>query len=115
MVTAASEAAYANPFTVKLPLLRVAHASDAENARHMSQVKTTLEEKARQNKDLIADSVDAEDSLSRDISTKGVPAGSRARKQQPSGNPLLFDFEHYHDPELTPRSKWQQKTAILDA
>ena len=28
---------------------------------------------------------------------------------------MLFDFEHYHDPELTPRRKWQQKTVILDA
>ena len=28
---------------------------------------------------------------------------------------MLFDFEHYHDPELTPRKKWQQKTVILDA
>jgi hypothetical protein len=39
-----SSAAYANPFTVKLPLLRVAHASDAENEQYMNQLKTTLGE-----------------------------------------------------------------------
>jgi len=63
---------------------------------------------------LKADSNEGTESLSRDISTKGVPTGSRQR-QEPSGNPLLFDFEHYHDPELTPRKKWVQKSAILEA
>lgn len=81
----------------------------------MNQLKTTLEEQARKNKNLLADSAEADDSLSRDISSKGVPGTGTRHKQQPSGNPLLFDFDHYHDPELTPRRKWQQKTAILDA
>ena len=106
-MTTAAASNYANPFTVKLPLLRVAHASDADNQHQMNQLRTTLEEKAAQNKNLIADSVDADDSLSRDISSKGIPsANDRRQRQQPSGNPLLFDFEHYHDPELTPRAKW---------
>ena len=86
----------------------------------MDLLKTTLEEQSRKNKNLIANSLDVDgedDSLSRDISTRGVPAQNARQKkgQQPSGNPLLFDFEHYHDPELTPRKKWRQKTAILDA
>ena len=44
-----------------------------------------------------------------------MPSGTGRQRQQPGNNPLLFDFEHYHDPELTPRKKWQQKTVILDA
>lgn len=68
---------YANPFQVKLPLLRVAHATDAENQQHMNQLKTTLDEQDRKNKNLIQDS---DDSLSRDISNKGVPtSGARQR------------------------------------
>ena len=69
---------------MKLPLLRVAHASDAESQQHMEKLKTTLEEQARKNKNLIANSLDvddADDSLSRDVSTKGVPT-SEARQRQ---------------------------------
>ena len=107
-------ASYANPFTVKLPLLRVAHATDAEHQQQLNQVRSNLQEQAKSNMNVVADSGD--DSLSRDISSKGIPsADARQQRQQPSGNPLLFDFEHYHDPELTPRQKWQQKTVILDA
>jgi len=59
---------------VKLPLLRVAHATDGENSQQLDKLKTTLEEHARRNKDLVANSLEADDdSLSRDISTKGVP------------------------------------------
>ncbi len=65
----------------------------------MNHLKTTLEDQARKNKDLVHNSLDADDdSLSRDISSKGVPSASTRQKQNPSGNPLLFDFEHYHDP-----------------
>ena len=66
---------------------------------------------------MLANSVDASDSLSRDISTKGKPSKDQSGKslQRPEGTPLLFDFEHYQDPELTPRKKWQQRVAILDA
>lgn len=82
----------------------------------MNQLKTTLDEQNRKNKNLVHDSLDADDdSLSRDISSKGVPTSGARQKQQPSGNPLLFDFEHYHDPQLTPRKKWQQKIVIVDA
>ena len=41
----ASTQAYANPFAVKLPLLRVAHPSQAENAASLDQAKTTLAQK----------------------------------------------------------------------
>ncbi len=30
-------------------------------------------------------------------------------------NPLLFDFNHNYDPELTPRRAWQQKVQTLEA
>ena len=49
----------------------------------MDKLKTTLEEQARKNKNLMANSLEAdeaEDSLSRDISTKGVPT-SEARQR----------------------------------
>ena len=36
--------AYSNPFSVKLPLLRVAHASDAENQHQLDKLKTTLQD-----------------------------------------------------------------------
>lgn len=43
-----------------------------------------------------------QDDLSRgDISTKGVPS------QPEQKNPLLFDFDHNYDPQLTPRRPWQ--------
>ena len=28
---------------------------------------------------------------------------------------MLFDFDHYYDPELTPRRKYTQKIVILDS
>ena len=43
-MTTAAASNYANPFTVKLPLLRVAHASDADNQHQMNKLRTTLEE-----------------------------------------------------------------------
>ena len=44
MSSSQGAAAYANPFTVKLPLLRVAHASDAENVNQMNQVRSNLQD-----------------------------------------------------------------------
>lgn len=49
--------------------------------------------------------VDIEDSISKEISSKGVP-------QRPT--PIMFDFEHNHDPRLTPRRNWQQKVQLID-
>jgi len=82
---------------------------------HLTQAKTAVDEQVRKNRSLAAEADAHEDSLSRDVSSKGVPGSDVRQKQQPSGNPLLFDFEHYYDPELTPRKKWQQRNAILDA
>ena len=28
---------------------------------------------------------------------------------------MLFDFEHYYDPELTPRKNWKTKVVNLDS
>ena len=75
-MTSANTGSYSNPFTVKLPLMRVAHASDQENAQHMNHLKTTLDKQAQQNRNLIANSMDGDDSLSRDISSKGVPTST---------------------------------------
>ena len=64
---------YTNPFAVKLPLLRVAHPTDEHNQQEINKLKTTLGEKAKRDKNLLAESLDQEDSLQRDESTKGVP------------------------------------------
>ena len=53
--------------------------------------------------------MDSSDEFARDISTKGVP------KTTAENNPLLFDFNHNYDPELTPRRSWQQKVKQLEA
>ena len=66
---------YTNPFAVKLPLLRVAHPSSADNEHEIDKLKTTLAEKSKKN--MLTDSQDAEDSLTRDLSTKGVPPRSK--------------------------------------
>ena len=53
--------------------------------------------------------MDSSDEFARDISTKGVP------KTTAENNPLLFDFNHNYDPELTPRRSWQQRVKQLEA
>ena len=65
---------YSNPFAVKLPLLRVAHPSADEGKREVEKVKTTLGQKSKAN--MLDESLDVEDSLQRDVSTKGVPGKS---------------------------------------
>lgn len=64
---------------------------------------------------------DLEDSLQRDISTKGVPAATmnanptmQSHSQLKNATPLMFDFEHNRDPSLTPRREWQQKVQLLE-
>ena len=52
---------YSNPFAVKLPLLRVAHPSGEDNKLELDKVRTTLGEKSKKN--LLNESLDAEDSL----------------------------------------------------
>lgn len=37
------------------------------------------------------------------------------RQTSEQKNPLLFDFDHNYDPQLTPRRPWQQKVITLDA
>ena len=104
---------YSNPFAVKLPLLRVAHPSGEDNKLELDKVRTTLGEKSKKN--LLNESLDAEDSLQRDASTKGVPGKKTGTAHQQAHNPLLFNFEHYYDPELTPRKNWQTKVVNLDS
>lgn len=72
---------YTNPFAVKLPLLRVAHPSAEDNAHELDKLKTTLGEKKKRDKNLLNESLDAEDSLTRDLSTKGVPPRSKDAQQ----------------------------------
>ena len=61
------------------------------------------------------------ENLSQNVSTKGVPRNEQSPPQKLAAkgvsrqNPVLFDFEHPTDPELTPRKRWQQKVSILDA
>ena len=87
-------------FAVKMPLLRVAHPSDEDCKKELDRLK-------KQSKPAYEESAD---DLVREVSTKGVPKGvSEAR------NPLLFDFNHNYDPELTPRRSWQQKVATLES
>jgi len=68
----------------------------------------------QQRRNLDDDDEDDEDDLARNISSKGVPAQSKsslskdqAKTFQQKHNPLLFNFDHYYDPELTPRKGWQ--------
>ena len=83
-------------FVVKMPLLRVAHPSDEDCKKELDRLKKQIKPIIEEN---------SED-LVRDISTKGVPKGTHE-----ANNPLLFDFNHNYDPELTPRRSWQQKVA----
>ena len=73
-----------------MPLLRVAHPSEEDCRKELDRLKSNL----------------TTEDLTRDISTKGS-------RQKPSVNPLLFDFEHNYDPQLTPRRKWEQKVIVL--
>ena len=59
--------------------------------------------------------MDQEDSLQRDESSKGIPRSKDGQLHQQTHNPLLFNFEHYYDPELTPRKNWQNKYVNLDS
>ena len=87
-------------FAVKMPLLRVAHPSDEDSKRELERLK----QKSKQAR------VDSSDDFARDISTKGVPKNAAVEN-----NPLLFDFNHNYDPELTPRRSWLQKVQQLEA
>ena len=75
-------------YQVKMPLLRVAHPSEEQCAQELDRLKSKTET----------------------ISTKGVRQPPDTLK-----NPLLFDFEHNYDPQLTPRRNWQQKVVHLEA
>lgn len=61
----------------------------------------------------IDDHESALENLSQNVSTKGVPKKQESPNQKVATkgtsrqNPLLFDFEHPTDPELTPRKRWQ--------
>jgi hypothetical protein len=83
-------------FAVKMPLLRVAHPSDDDCKRELERLK-------KQN---AKPEVDSSDDLTRNISTKGVP---KQNSDKVDRNPLIFDFDHNYDPELTPRRAWKQK------
>ena len=85
-------------FAVKMPLLRVAHPSDEDCKRKLDRLKRQPAYEANA------------DDFEREVSTKGVPKGVSEAK-----NPLLFDFNHNYDPELTPRRSWQQKVATLES
>ena len=63
---------------MKLPLLRVAHPSAEDGRAELDKLKTTLGEKSRRDKNLLNESLDPEDSLQRDISTKGVPKDGKS-------------------------------------
>ena len=63
---------------MKLPLLRVAHPSAEDGKVELDKLKTTLGEKSRRDKNLLNESLDPEDSLQRDISTKGVPKDGKS-------------------------------------
>ena len=99
---------YSAPIAVKLPLLRVAHPSGEQCEAEVQKLRNNLTAPA-----LGRNVLDSQDSLGRDISTKGVPAKTATREN----NPLLFNFDHYsaNDKELTPRSNWQKKVYHLDA
>jgi hypothetical protein len=101
---------YTNPFQIKLPLLRVAHPTDADRNREIEKVKNELA-KTRQSQNLV-ESGDS-DAFVGKPSTKGVTG-----KPAPSldtHNPSLFNFDHCYDPALTPRKGWQQKVTHLEA
>jgi len=82
----------AGAFAVKMPLLRVAHPSDEDCKRELDRLKKSSMQKNEE----------SNDDLVREISTKGVPKTTNEAR-----NPLLFDFNHNYDPELTPRRSWQ--------
>ena len=113
--TAKSTEAYANPFAVRLPLLRVAHPTDDDKNREVENVRKELEKSRSKN---LIESQDSDD-LDRNISMKGVPAAKPSSSGQTpfqqNHNPLLFNFEHYYDPALTPRKGWIQKVSHLEA
>ena len=95
--------------------MRVAHPSSDAQDSQLKKVRDQLHERSRANdEDLFADSDDglSGNIVKGQISSKGVPNKKAPLKQT---NPMLFDFEHYYDPELTPRKKYTQKLAILDA
>ena len=92
---------YTNPFQVKLPLLRVAHPSDADKTREIEKVRTEI---AKTNL------IQSAESDGFKPSTKGVPTQAKAEH-----NPSLFNFDHCYDPALTPRKGWQQKVTHLEA
>jgi len=76
-------------YTVKMPLLRVAHPSEDAQQKETAKIKAKFPE--------TYNAIDIEDSLTRDISTKGVPRT----------NPQMFEFRNSNDPQLTPRRGWQ--------
>jgi hypothetical protein len=69
--TTKSAEVYANPFAVRLPLLRVAHPTDDDKNREVEKVRKELEKSRSKN---LVESQDSDD-LARNISIKGVPAG----------------------------------------
>lgn len=74
-------------YQVKLPLLRVAHSSEEDCKREIERLKQSIQ-------------ANDPPSGSNQISTKGV------RAQHNERNPLIFDFDHNYDPQLTPRRGW---------
>lgn len=81
-ISTKSQESYANPFTVKLPLLRVAHPTDDDKNREVEKVRKEIE-KSRQSKNLV-ESVDSDD-LARNTSIKGVPNGAAAGRPTSGG------------------------------
>ena len=90
---------------IKLPLIRVAHPSQADCEKEYQKItgqhggsKAVSPQKYDDELDVRLD-----------------PEGSIPNTRKPEYNPHLFNFEHPYDPELTPRKKWKGIVSNLDS
>ena len=88
---------------VKLPLIRVAHPSQEDCDREFNKIQSQLQNKPVEKAD---DFSNAEDFL-------------KDKDNKPPSHyqhtPVLFNFDHHYDGQLTPRKGWQQQVTNLNS